>query len=377
MIGAPDTVAKVGHLTIKNSEYQNEFNRQLSLYRNFTQNKDLTAQQIKQFRIKENAINNLVEHRLWVKLAQENDLGVSEKEVIDKIKEQTWFLTDKKFDFDKYKYLLQSNGMTTSYFENLMGQDVLNSLSRKIFSHYPVSSAYIGKLNHFKNQKVSAHIVEIPKNSLQKHLKVSKKEINRFLKEPENLEKVKAMFEKRKAKKSASKKSKFDRQKYSLSRELIQKSPEKEKDLKDLQRQFVKKFQFALKGNKMKRAKSLTKKYELKMDKNIALDRFNGSKGTIKISENDLKTIFKGEKQKSTMHLFQSGDTMIVVKVFPFKESKKKAKEKKKGTKGPTPEEKQKNDQKMAQGSFQRKLSRSIIDKLKKDVSVKIYDQLL
>ena len=369
-MGVPDVVANVGGLPVKVNEYENEYNRQISLYRNFTNNKDLTAQQIKQFRIKENVMNNLIEHRLWVKLAKDNHLGVSEKEIVNKIKEQSWFLTDKKFDFEKYKYLLQANGMTTSYYEALTGQDALNAISREIFSHYPISKAYLEKLNHFKDQKITANVVEIQKNSLRKHLKVTRKEVRSFLKKPENLKKVEELLKKEKSDKKNKKKG---NQKFSLAKELIQKSSDKNKALEKFIDNLNRKIQKHLKAGKTKTVESLKKKYDLKMDKKITMDRFNGSKGSIKISEENIKTIFKDGLTKRRNYLFKEGDKSIVIGISPYKAPKDKKKKK-----GEDPEkalaEKQKNELKTARNSFQRKLSLSIIDKLKKDTSIKIYN---
>ena len=368
MMGVPDVVANVGNLPIKINEYENEYNRQLSLYRNFTNNKALTAQQIKQYRIKENVMKNLVEHRLWVKLAQNNDLGVSEKEIVDKIKEQSWFLTEKKFDFEKYKYLLQSNGMTTAYYETLTGQDTLNALSRQIFSHYPISKAYLEKLNRYKNQKVAAHIVEIQKNSLRKHLKVSKKETRNFLKDPKNIKQVEELFEKRKSK---DKKNKFEQQKHFLAKELIQNSPAKQKALDTFADGLEKKLQALLKANKIKSAEKLKKKYGLKMDKNISIDLFNGAGGTVNIPEKDIQTIFKDGLVKRRSYRFEHGGTLILARISRYKAPKSKTQ---------TPEklaEQKKQELKTAGYSFQRKLSRSIIDALKKEVPIKIYNNTL
>ena len=363
MTGVPDVVATVGDLPIKTNEYQNEYNRQLSLYRNFTNNKALTAQQIKQFRINENVMNNLVEHRLWVKLAQDNDLGVSEKEIVDKIKEQSWFLTDKKFDFEKYKYLLQANGMTTAYYEKLTGHDTLNGLSRQIFSHYPISKGHMEKLSHYKNQKITAHAVEIQKNSLKKHLKVSKRETKNFLKDPKNLKKVEELFKKR----QSNKKDKLEAQKFALAKELIQNSPDKAKALDALADQLSQRLKKLLKGNKIKQIESLKKKYGLKMDKNISIDRFNGSKGAVKIAEKDISSVFKDGLLNRRSYLFKDGSKWILLRAFPYKAPKGKKKDSK------ALAEKQKSEQRTAQYSFQNKLSRSIIDDFKKDVSIKIY----
>ena len=372
MIGPSNVVAKVGNLPIKVNEYENEYQRQLSLYRNFNNNRDLTAQQIEQYRIKENVIDNLIQQRLWVKMAQNNGLAISDKEVVDKIKKQSWFLTDEKFDFEKYRSILRVNGMTASYFETLMNRDTLNALSKQIFSHYPVSKGYAKKLSHFKNQKISGHVLEIQKNSLKKHLKVAKNEIRIFLKEPKNLQKVKQRLKKS----PSQKKGGIQKQEHALAKEMIQNSPSKEKALNAFTNRLVKKFQSLLKANKIKSVESLKKKYGFKMDKNISIDHFNGSKGTVRIAEKNLDTIFKNSLAKRQSYLFEDGGKLILVKTFPYRDTKKKSKQ------GPekkpkTLAEKQKEEQKTAEYAFQRKLSRSIIDKLKKEISIKTYQNAL
>jgi peptidyl-prolyl cis-trans isomerase D len=112
--GFNNTANSVGNVDgnpITIAEYNNAFNMQLQRYTQIFK-KDLTAQQIRQFRVKENALNELINKKVMVNYAQELNLKTANEEIKESIKELPYFKTNDKFDVNKYKSLLTANNLT-------------------------------------------------------------------------------------------------------------------------------------------------------------------------------------------------------------------------------------------------------------------------
>src|SRR5690554_6505691 len=98
---AGDTEAKVDGEPITFREYNNVLNQELQRYSQMF-GADLTNQQIQQFRIKENALNSLIQHQIMINLAKKTGLAASQEAVKDRIRELPVFLTNERFDVNKY-----------------------------------------------------------------------------------------------------------------------------------------------------------------------------------------------------------------------------------------------------------------------------------
>jgi peptidyl-prolyl cis-trans isomerase D len=196
MRGTPDTVASVNGENIRFRQYQNEYNRQLEFYRQFTGD-NLTSQQIEQFGIKDSTINNLVTGELLGQFA--NSLGAvpGHAEISKEIKALPYFQTNGQFDIERYKSLLQANGMSPADFE----ADIKNNLQREkaqvFFNSYPISQSYLDEVQQYKAQRKKAQVVRINKESLRTKLKVTKNEISTFLQKDSNKNRVNSIFEER------------------------------------------------------------------------------------------------------------------------------------------------------------------------------------
>ncbi|MCO4792437.1 MAG: SurA N-terminal domain-containing protein [Bacteriovoracaceae bacterium] len=198
MKGSPDTVANVGGIPIKISEYRQEYNRQLEFYRKIM-NGELNSKQIEQFGLKQNAIRNLVQRNLMIKFSEKLGIIPSSDQIKKEIKDLPYFKTSNKFDINKYKLLLSRNGMTPSDFERDVTRNLKAQLSGEVIQSFPVSSRYVEEREKFKKQKVNANIVQFKKSSLEKHIKVTSKEIKTFLSDEKNKNRVEGIFKTKKA----------------------------------------------------------------------------------------------------------------------------------------------------------------------------------
>lgn len=197
--GTPDTVINVGGIAVKVEEYQREYQRQTEFYKRIFGGKDLTRAQIEQFKIQDNAIRNLVQRKLLVKIS--DDIGVypSDGQIKEEIKKLPYFLTNKTFDINKYKQLLRANGYTPMDFENTFRQDLKGQLANEILTAYPASNAYFDAVNKFKAQEITANVGTVKKEALKNFVTISNKEVTTFLAKKENKERVANLFQDKKA----------------------------------------------------------------------------------------------------------------------------------------------------------------------------------
>jgi len=195
--GSPDTIAKVGNLPIKYREFQIEYNRQIKFYSQIFGGKDLTAKQIKDFKIRPATLRNLVNQKLMIKFAEELGINPGPEEIKQTIKEQPYFQTNKQFNVVLYKNILAQNRLTPSDYEENVKTDIMVRNIQNIFSNFPLSDNYISDLVGFKKQKLAANLVKISKADLKTHILVSNTEIDNYLAKAENLSRVTTIFKSR------------------------------------------------------------------------------------------------------------------------------------------------------------------------------------
>lgn len=179
-------VAEVGSQKITISEYQRAYNAELQRFSQIFGGKSLTAAQIKQFRIKEGALNRLVQQKLVLVLAEEMDINVSTEEVKADIKQAEYFLTNNQFDVNKYRSLLQANGLTPSNFENMTVDTVKMKKMSDLFEATLVSKNSVLATEKIKESTATVNAVEVDKSKLSKFLVISEDKISKFADNKEN-----------------------------------------------------------------------------------------------------------------------------------------------------------------------------------------------
>ena len=148
----PDTVAKVGSHVITYREYDQEIKRQMSFYQQFMGGKPLTKQQIEQFRLKENALKNLINRTILVEFGESIGLDVSKDEIIKEIKEQSYFQTNKQFDINKYKGILKANQYTPEQWEENTKRST-TSKDQLFLTHYRYLKSSLMKLRNTRTSR--------------------------------------------------------------------------------------------------------------------------------------------------------------------------------------------------------------------------------
>lgn len=188
------SVAEVGSEKITISEYQRAYNAELQRFSQIFGGNSLTAAQIKQFRIKEGALNRLVQQKLVLVLANEMNIKVSTEEVKADIKQAEYFLTSGKFDVNKYRSLLKANGLTPTTFEQMTIDTVKMKKMSDLFESTMVSKNSVVASETIKESTAIVNAIEIDKSKLTNFLDIPSSKINSFANNKENESIMNSLF---------------------------------------------------------------------------------------------------------------------------------------------------------------------------------------
>ena len=198
-----DVIAKVGPYRINYKEFQLNYERNLQLYRQFMGGQDLSAKQRKEMRIEESTIQQLVGQKLMLVFGDKLGISTGEDEVRDAIRDfsqngEKIFITDGRFNVELYKRALQNAGISPTEFEEENLHILKGKKVSSLLEHVPVSEGHIQMIDKLREGGLTAAVVQINKNSLEKHLPVALSEIQSFLKDKENEKRARTVFEERK-----------------------------------------------------------------------------------------------------------------------------------------------------------------------------------
>lgn len=191
---SPNSVAKVDGTPISIREYQNILQAELNRFSSMLGGKSLTNQQINQFRIKESVLSQLIQKTLLVNLANDMNLTPGKDEVRKTIKNLPYFQTEGKFDVNRYKNLLQANGLTPTSFEEMITSDIKFQKITETLQQVQLSDNYIKSILKLKNTTAKATAIEFERESLVPFIEISKEEIKTFLSDSKNLEILKSFY---------------------------------------------------------------------------------------------------------------------------------------------------------------------------------------
>lgn len=189
-----DAVATVDGTPISISEYNQMLNSQIQRYSQYFGGKSLTSQQIRQFRIKESTLQTLVQQKLMQNLASNMKFDSSETEMKEEIKKTPFFLTDGKFDVNKYKAILGRNNYSPSKYEIVVKNEIATKKLTDIFSSMQVSDNYAKDILKFKKNTVTVTGVEFDKESMTKYIDIQSKEVKTFVADKKNEAILKSLF---------------------------------------------------------------------------------------------------------------------------------------------------------------------------------------
>lgn len=149
-------VAEVGPYKITATEYQQSYQTLLNFYRMIYRER-LDDRMLGELKLKEQAMNQLVERYLLIGKAQELNLKISDKEFTEYLSGMEAFKRDGKFNSSVYAEVLKRNGIDPKAFEererqNLLAGKMLHILDDNgvLFSEREVREGYIKERGQVK-----------------------------------------------------------------------------------------------------------------------------------------------------------------------------------------------------------------------------------
>ena len=124
-------VAKVGDVEISQGELQKAYSR---LYNQYNQvfKGNFDEEKAKQFGLQKQALQRLLQQALILNLANDYDLTVSDKEVIEVLRSQKAFYKNGLFDPELYKQVLSQNRLTPTEYEAELKKELLIEKTLKL-----------------------------------------------------------------------------------------------------------------------------------------------------------------------------------------------------------------------------------------------------
>src|SRR5215470_3714395 len=119
-------VASVGDLTVSRDEFRRAYENTYRFY------KDKVPGEFKDEMIKQSVVEQLVENRLWLMVAKEMGITVSNDELRDVITRIPDFQRNGTFDPEIYQRLLAANHLTPSVFEAMETKDILTTKAKMV-----------------------------------------------------------------------------------------------------------------------------------------------------------------------------------------------------------------------------------------------------
>ncbi len=177
--GRKDWLAKVDGIVISPKEFQEYYQFQLfQLKQTFG---ELSPEELKKLKIKEQILENLIKMKLLEREAEKLDIKVTPQEVSLAIFQIPLFREGNQFNPDKYHLVLKSLGISPSFFEKVIKIDLLEKkLSLLLTLPLLVSSKEIQDFLDFYYQTLVLEEISLPLKSCKNKIQYSEKELENY-----------------------------------------------------------------------------------------------------------------------------------------------------------------------------------------------------
>lgn len=173
-------VANVDGSKITLSEYRRSYENLMNVYRNFYR-EGLSEEIIKMLKLKEKALDSLIDSRLLLKEADNLGLSVSNSELAESISKYPAFQKDNAFDKAQYMAVLKANRLTPEEFEEGQRRNILVSRVEGIIKEgAKVSDDEIWDAYVRQKEKVNVELIRIEPKDFVKDIKVSEDEAKEY-----------------------------------------------------------------------------------------------------------------------------------------------------------------------------------------------------
>ncbi len=316
-------VANVDGTPITSREYNQALQFTINRYTQILKTKSLSNQQIRQFRLRESTLQNLIRQKLVLNFARDLNFDAGKKAIKNEIKEYKMFQTADQFDVTKYKQLLQANRLTPTKFEEDIIKQIKSNKLNSLLGTLVDSKASVKKLNHLRNIKMQSYVVSFNKEDMTKFLNVPTAEVSAFAADTKNDGLLRGLYKTYEAEQKAQKKKvgKFENTKNKLARQHLQKT--KRKELSAFNEKLTKELEAALKTNNASKLKSLSKKYSLSFEEKFEFSPFNLQYQNSTFKDEQMLNMFKSKDTKTVLTADTATNiTLMKARKFETKEAK-------------------------------------------------------
>lgn len=185
-LGTAQSVATVDGTPVSIREYQTALTRQVEFFNQMMGGKGMTQKQLEEMGIKQSVLNGLIQQKLILNAADQMGIVVSLDEIKNEIKNMPYFQTNKQFDVNLYRNMLQSNGYVPTQFEELVSNDLKQKKVDELFNSLLMSESFANDVTKFKNSSVTVQGVKVSRQSLSPLVSVTEDEVKEFVNKAEN-----------------------------------------------------------------------------------------------------------------------------------------------------------------------------------------------
>lgn len=318
--GSSNEVASVDGTPVTRREYNNVYNM---LMNQMSQGKSLTSKQIKDFGIRERALQRVIEQKHILNFATSLKLEASEEEIKNEIRELPYFKTGGKFDVNKYKQLLAANDFSPSKFESQIINDIKNRKMQELLGVGFESEKFLKQKISMQKSQATAWVVSYTKEDMTKNIKISKTELKDFIADEKNKSLIDNLY------KTYEAEAQFKKEKVkplkSMQKQLVTKHLQKtkRKELSEVQTVIKEELLAAMQSGKLSRVKKVRSKYGLNLNENQKISPLSLNIPNVEVKLDEILPYFKDKNLQDVLSKeSQTHVSMVKFKSFTNEETK-------------------------------------------------------
>jgi peptidyl-prolyl cis-trans isomerase D len=170
----------VNETRISFEDYQRAYSNLYRLYQNIYRDQFTPAME-KQLRLRQQALDSLIDETLLLQEAGDEGLDISKKELVDSIAQIPAFQENGVFSKDRYLQVLSYQRLTPEDFETMQQRQLLiEKMGENLQSGIAVTDEDIEQEYRNQNEKVNLSFVKLPPALFENRVKVSEEELRNY-----------------------------------------------------------------------------------------------------------------------------------------------------------------------------------------------------
>jgi peptidyl-prolyl cis-trans isomerase D len=175
-----DVVAEVQGQEIRFGEYERTFNDLIDIYRQQFGSR-FSQDMIVRLDLKNVALDGLIKNKLLLSEAKNQNIGVSDKELIDHIQKIPVFQRDKKFDRNVYMNFLRFRRLSPKEFEDAQRKNLtIEKLENLVKEQAKVSTSEVLEAYEREENKVKLDYISIPETHFKANEEPKEEEVQEY-----------------------------------------------------------------------------------------------------------------------------------------------------------------------------------------------------